>query len=275
MNATGCSGRFDFLNTVMYTRSLFRKAVWMQVAKNMSDTSLYLSDKENWERATFNALRKANSNVVKLSANQVELGEQRRYPLCVVLLFVHLTSPVLSNKTITRIVDSAEIYGDIDNWSRIVIQIVYKGLLKYNTDSTEFDEAVSLVVVDNFGSASGYNIPGGCASAVAYRCVALLLQKTGCQPSMIVNHVLFHPRILCDNYLYAMYVTAACVQVPKSAYCMDSQKESHVSWRYARPTRIIANLRFLILLRACDSKEIVCDLLLDEVNTLDSVRYIL
>jgi hypothetical protein len=269
---------FSFVNTVLNARSLFRTDVWRQVVTKMAGNS-YNSYSQPREPDTFKALHKINRMMVSLSPDDFTTGFSE-HPVSVVFLSVELKSHVLSQKTIAGIVDSGMMYGEINQNSQIVIQILFKGLLtgnaNTNRDCTAPDEAVALVIIKNDGMASGYNIPPGPASAVVYRCVSLLLlQTTGRQPSMIVNTVMYCPRTLCDDCLYAMYVTAACVEGLKFTDFPESEQEDRMFRRHARPTRVIANLRFLMLLGGDHCKEVARELLLDEVNTLDSIRFIL
>jgi hypothetical protein len=277
MNESSNSIVSSFVDTVLHARSLFRTDVWRQVATKMAGKSG--SNSQPREPDTFKALHKINRMMVSFSPDDFTTGFSE-HPVSVVFLSVDLKSHVLSQKTIAGIVDSGIMYGEIDQNSQIVIQILFRGLLtgnaNTNRDCTALDEAVALIIIKNDGMASGYNIPPGSAGAVVYRCVTrLLLQTTGRQPSMIVNTVMYCPRTLCDDCLYAMYVTAACVEGLKSIDFSESDEKNHTSRRHARPTRVIANLRFLMLLRGDYCKEVACELLLDEVNTLDSIRCIL
>jgi hypothetical protein len=280
------NGDRHLAQTVMCARTLFRKHVWMQVACIMTEKVGNRVVSGMRPTDLFKSLHMTNRNAVKLAATAAALnapGAAHGCPLCVVVLSVDMASHNGSADSINKIVQAAVWYGNILPGTHVVIQICFRGLLYDRvgmaTEPAWADEAVSLVVLDNVGMAGGYNIPPGSAGSVAYQCVArLLLHSLGQEPSMIVHTVKYQQRTLCDDYLYAMYITVACAEASSALpACSRNRRDTdmnscRMSSRYARPTRIISNLRFLMFLQVPGCAGVVSDLLLDEVNTLDSVR---
>ena len=194
-----------------------------------------------------------------------------------------------SDDAITDIIENSTMYGKINPRTRVVVQIRFTGLLCHglDTDTTTngttytdgtatgtanvgsmkratSDEAIAVVVSDQVGMAYSYNLPGNTIGSIASRCVSRLLwSSTGHQPSMIIHAVKYQPRCSYDGCLYALYITAGCAEEGIGrCECL----------RVDRPTRVIANLRFLMLLKGNKGAGIAAGLLLDECNTLDSFR---
>jgi hypothetical protein len=250
--------------------------------------SLEMMHHINW-----NVVECAQSSAAAVAARTPgsTLGISPKFDMCVVVLSIDLAvagscngpTPQVdwSTDDISRILDTSVTYGNIGPTTHVVVQICFKGLLCHcidsTTDESAVDEAVAVVVLDQAGMPSAHNIPSKSAGSVAYRCVAeLMLRSTGREPSMILHAVEYTARAPSDNYLYASYITLACAE----ANCVHAIGDAHtpftdlytcrVSAKSAKPSRIIANMRFLMLLQEKKCAMIIRDLLLDEHNTLYS-----
>ena len=216
-------------------------------------------------------------------------------PVAVVMLYVDVSTPPPAAKGwtdayITSVIKNGVIYGSIDASTHIVLQIHYKGLDTHSSATSSnnapglpppMSEAIAVVIVDAAGMAYCYNMPGGDCEHVGFRCVSKLLQMTvAVTPSIILKVVNYRPRTPYDDNLYALYVTAACAAdsssnaVKNVGALRNDLASCRPSARCARPTRIVANLRFLMLLCNKECSQWVSELLLDEKNTLDAFRRI-
>jgi hypothetical protein len=265
----------SFMYTVLNARSIFRKQVWLQGA--YARHAMLPCDASD-------ALQKTNWNIVELARVAAAGNEGGGSAVGIVMLSIDMAMPSTngsiaridwSKDAISDIVDEATVYGDISPSSQIIVQICFKGLRSHSFSA---NKAVAVVVSDNTGMAYGYNLPENPAGSVAYKCVSkVLLNFTGSEPSMIVNVVKYTPRTLYDEYLYAMYITAACGEIVRAhvvSRSVDSSVERstcRLSATSTSPTRVIANIRFLMFLQGTGNTE---DLLLDERNSLDVVSRI-
>ena len=167
-------------------------------------------------------------------------------------------------------------------------------------DTTNLKDVVCVVMVDSAGIAYSYNIPSGHCQELVFRCVSRLMQvalKT--TPSMMIQVVGYDARSIYDDYMYAIFLTSSCASETAAikilnhdslsnastfgrSYARPLKKKEDVcdlgvckpSGSSARPTRVIANLRFLMLLTRPCSGGIVEELLLDERNNFDVFRRI-
>ena len=140
-------------------------------------------------------------------------------------------------------------------------------------------EALAVVITDRAGMAYCYNMPGGHCEDVGSRCVTKLLQMTvNVTPSTFLKVVNHRPRSCYDDNLYALYLTAACAAESTSSAARhpggarSDLASCRPSARCARPSRIVANLRFLMGLCHTESSSVEAELLLDEKNTLDAFK---
>jgi hypothetical protein len=180
-----------------------------------------------------------------------------------------------SDDFINGIVEKSVQYGVINRGTHVIIQIFFEGLCQ----TPNFNRAISVIIIDDTSMGYCYNVPRGDCEHVAFRCVTRLLQSTiGCMPSIFNNVVNYNARDPYDDCLYAMFITAACsTETTNSkiknikAPCSDLIN-CRPSARSARATRVVANMRFLMLLCQPMCGSIVDGLLLDERNTLDEFR---
>lgn len=291
--------RQNVIRTILNARSLFRKDVWLQVACLIArDNYDQLEHGPGMRQSdALERMHHINWNVVewaRASADAVVARTPGSVPhraLCIVVLSIDMASAGSNGRTpridwstddISKILETSVTYGEIGSTTNVVVQICFKGLLCHGVDSSTMDEsvvdeAVAVVVLDQAGMPSAYNIPSKSAGSVAYSCVALLmLRSTGREPSMILHAVEYTARTPSDDYLYASYITLACAE----AICIHAFGDAHtpftdlytcrVSVRSAKPSRIVANMRFLMLLQEKHCAVIVRDLLLDEHNALYS-----
>ena len=201
-------------------------------------------------------------------------------PVCVVMMRANvkyrpISDAEWSDNFIDDIVQNSVQYGTIESDTHVIVQIFFEGLCQ----TAYFDKALCVVVVDQAGIAYCYNMPRGACEHVAFLCITKLLQNTiGCAPSMFNNVVNYSPRTPYDDCLYTMFITAACcTETVKSKIrnCNNSCSDlinCRPSARSARATRVVANMRFLMLLCRPTCASIVDDLLLDEINVLDEFR---
>lgn len=120
------------------------------------------------------------------------------------------------------------------------------------------------------------------------------------KPSIMIRVVGFSARSNYDNYMYAMFLTSSCASEtimcnlpnrdsPKKEYTSSSYRRSHSgssqkirkacgiymckpSAESARPARVITNLRFMMLLSHPSSDFVLDEMLLDEINILDTFK---
>jgi hypothetical protein len=289
-------------------RWLFRECVWLEVAKllainddkacNMSKTLAGSSAMSNHTCLVgcmemnvvdaYRALQNTNwcavhtAHQVLVAATCTSTPAKIPNPICVVMLRVNIACRPSahigwSNEFINDIVQKSVKYGTIHHNTHVIVQIFFDGLCQ----TPHVKKALCVIVIDSIGMGYCYNVPRGDCEHIAFRCVTRILQlATGCVPSILNSVVCYSPRTPYDDCLYAMYITAACstehtksmirnIKTPCSDLisCRPSAKS-------ARPTRIVANMRLLMLLCQPICTDIVDGLLLDEINILDEFRLI-
>jgi hypothetical protein len=274
-------------------RWTFRKSVWLSAAKlalENSQTGMHsdkgnnggdIHDSSRVDRdKAFQLLEYANWNIVQEAYHTVSSSPRASCdtivlsPVCVVMLHVDMNNAsglTWSEKFIETIVRDGAIYGTVDTYTHIVIQIFFKRI--------GADETVSVIVADKGGMAYCYNLPGGDCQQLALRLVSTVLHLVvGAQVSMLHKIVPYQQRTYYDDCLFVMFITASCATASSLSAIQNANApildlgNCRPSVRHVRPTRIIANLRFLMFLCNPTSRTIVDDLLLDEVNILDSFR---
>jgi hypothetical protein len=147
-----------------------------------------------------------------------------------------------------------------------------------NSENTR-DAAVAVMIADRAGLVYCYNMPSGTCEKVSFRCMSTIMEASlQVSPSMTLGVIPYRPRSPYDDNLYAMYIACACVvESTKAAttggHCSKSLLNScRPSARSARATRVISNLRFLMFLCKPQCRDIVGDLLLDEINSLHAFQ---
>jgi hypothetical protein len=266
------------------TRCTFRKSVWLEVAA--LTTASANGPPPICGREIFDALNCANWNIVQVShhVNSSKCASPRTTatdsPVCIVMLHVDMDEGLRlkwSNVFIEKTIRAGVMYGVVGGNTHIIVQLFFKRVVCNTTahDVTDPDETVSVVLVDKSGMAYCYNLPSGEYESLALRFVSNLLKLTvGVNVSMMFKTVPYENRSYSDSCLYALYITAFAMKTtventdskPDIANCRPSVQ-------CARPTRIIANLRFLMFL--CSPQAHTIELLLDELNRLDAFREML
>ena len=261
----GCEALFN-------TRCTFRKSVWLEVAA--LTTASANGPPPICGREIFDALNCANWNIAQIASTAT--GS----PVCIVILHIDMNEGLRlkwSNVFIEKTIRAGVMYGVVSGHTHIIVQLFFKRVVCNTTahDVTDPDETVSVVLVDKFGMAYCYNLPSGEYESLALRFVSNLLKLTvGVNVSMMFKTVPYENRSYSDSCLYALYITAFAMKTtventdskPDIANCRPSVQ-------CARPTRIIANLRFLMFL--CSPQSHTIELLLDEVNILNFFKEML
>jgi hypothetical protein len=285
-----------------HSRALFRKSVWSQVAGLLSrdDNGLNNVQKEvGWlgvhaiqeDSDATNALKRSNWNTVR-SATECVIAASISHrttppnPVAVVIIKIDASSKNVqptgwSDKFVNDIVRRGSIYGNIDETTHVVVQILFKGVKTSADSGGDGDDVVGVMIVDRMGVAYSYNIPDQACDQLAFRCVSHLLDVSMQSTlSTVVTVINYTPRSLYDNCMYAIFLTSACAAASTQAVINAASvsigdsalSDCRPSGRSSRPTRVIANLRFLMLLTKPVSYKVVDGLLLDEKNTLDSFK---
>lgn len=232
-------------------------------------------------------------------------------PVAVIMLYVNVSARETavprewSDADITSIISSATVFGNVRASTHMIVQIHYTGVDDNSGPSPPsalpgrkggvqpqqnqqqrpqrvalpVGEALAVVITDRAGMAYCYNMPGGHCEDVGSRCVTKLLQMTvNVTPSTFLKVVNYRPRSSYDDNLYALYLTAACAAESTSSAARhpggarSDLASCRPSARCARPSRIVANLRFLMSLCHTESSSVEAELLLDEKNTLDAFK---
>ena len=290
------------------TRKLFRKSVWLEVAAmvtastgNSSNVKPRVVQDEN-EKEGWDALKRTNWNLVQAAEEEVfnskpiSVKTERTHPLAVVMLEIDLTIKdenyvFWEDSFVEDVVRHGRIYGRIEKKTHIIVQVKFTGLksaemhIPYSTDEDKDiaetgDQTICVMILDSDGLVFFYNVPGGAAEQLASRCATQLLQVATSRTTSTINIVTPNTqRSLYDDCLYAIFITSACA-FETTRYAVNSNSTPSNIWRgvlsscvpssrNARPTRVVANMRFLMLLSSERCGDIAKDLLLDERNTLD------
>lgn len=262
-------------------RSLFRPEVWFQVGSLLANAPGL--DATNTD--SFKALHYTNN----YSTTRV-VAEDRPSLVSVVMLDINPGFPPRpytnwSDGAIDKTVQRCSKYGEIQKHTHIVVQIFFKGMFnkKRTGGCLSTDEAVGVILMSAKGVVYTYNVPGGLYEQLAYRVVSrLLLVTTGTFPHGVVNVINYKPRHAFDDHLYALFLTSATATESRKQALKNNGTGIEIeaadlstcrpSMRCCRPTRVIDNLRFLILLCKPLCAEVEKNLMLDETNTLDTFR---
>jgi hypothetical protein len=292
------------------TRKLFRKSVWLEVAGvvtastgNSNDKPRVMQD-EN-EKDGWDALKRTNWNLVQTAEEEVfnskpiSVKTERTHPLAIVMLEIDLTVKDTNcvfwgDSFVEDVVRHGRIYGTIQKRTHIIVQVKFTGLqsaaayIPYSTDEDKDaadtgDQTICVMILDSDGLVFFYNVPGGAAEHLAGRCAQQLLKVATSRSTSTINIVTPNTqRSLYDDCLYAIYITSACA-FETTRYAVNSNSTPSNIWRgvlpscvpssrNARPTRVVANMRFLMQISKERCGDIAKELLLDERNTLDMFR---
>ncbi|KAJ1464158.1 hypothetical protein T484DRAFT_1758308 [Baffinella frigidus] len=293
-----------------HARWLFRPNVWISVGKLLAVNDLNAGDRKLDDAPktpedsgkiddlymhavvdvfdAYKALQNTNwcavhiGNKIFIEATCISTVSAPPNPVCVVMMRIDVKYKPLaqsgwSDEFIDEIVQKSVRYGIVQKGTHLIIQIFFEGLCQ----TPFFNKALGIIIIDDAGMGYCYNIPPGDCQHVAFRCVTrLLLLTTGTVPSILNNVVNYVGRTPYDDCLYAMFITATCATESANSKikyirspCSDLIN-CRPSARSARPTRIVSNMRFLMLLCQPMCGDVVGELLLDETNTLDTFRSI-
>jgi hypothetical protein len=267
---TGNSAAF----VARHARSLFRPSVWQQVGSLLANAqNVHTHTNECFE--SFTALQYTNYNLVNAATQDslvsvvmvnVNIGPSSRYT-------------EWSDQGIDEIVQRGVKYGGIEKDTHIIVQLFFKGMLE---QKWPVDEAVAVVLMSAKGLAYTYNVPGGICEQLTRRIICrLLFVATGTFPSGVLRVINYKPRTPSDDNLYALFLTASTVTESRKQTFNDMQNGPEIAvdistcrppTRCCRPTRVIGNLRFLMLLCSPICEQLGNDLMLDETNSLDAFR---
>jgi hypothetical protein len=268
---TGNSAAF----VARHARSLFRASVWQQVG------SLLAANAQNTNECfeSFTALQYTNYNLVNAAPHDSAAL------VSVVMVNVNIGSPSRpypnwSDQGIDDIIQRGVKYGEIKKDTHIIVQLFFKGMLERNWP---VDEAVAVVLMSAKGLAYTYNVPGGICEQLTRRIVyRLLFVTTASFPSGVLRVINYKPRTPSDDNLYALFLTASTATESRKQAFSDVQNGPDIGavdistcrppTRCCRPTRVIGNLRFLMLLCNPVCEQVGNELMLDETNSLDAFR---
>lgn len=258
-----------------HARSLFRPQVWQQVGSLLANAR----GLDNGD--SFTALRHTNYNSTRITAK----GDPSL--VSVVMLDINPGVPPRphanwTDGAISETVRCCSKYGDIQKGTHIIVQLFFKGMCNRGGKAGwPTDEAVGVILMSANGMMYTYNVPRGVCEQLAYRVMSrLLFVTTGTFPSGVLRVINYKPRPPFDDHLYALYLTSATAAESREQALKDRGGYAEIeavdlstcrpSARYCRHTRVVGNLRFLMLL--CKPLCVEVDLMLDETNTLDTFR---
>ena len=259
------------------------------------------------KRANWNMVSNSKDSIS--AAGYIAPNPDEFSPIAVVMIYIDVSVTELplkewSEQFIDDCVRNGCIYGKIGEKTHVVVQLFFTGiksssfytssisndtLLGQDDRVSDVNDAVGVVIIDSLGTGYSYNIPTNHCQHLAFRSVSRLMDiAVGKPPTMVMKVVNHTRRSKYDDYLYAMFITSSCaaettilgiqrlsppVVGNKGGRKGQSDLEMcRPSSRVARPTRVIANLRFLMFLSTSTKTGVTDDLLLDERNTLDSFR---
>ena len=257
------------------------------------------------QRANWNLVSNATESIT--AATCISYNTDTFSPIAIVMISIDMSTeeqPVgpWSDNFIDTCVRKGSMYGKIGINTHVVVQFFFTNMKSKIQLKTESDPlslsmsdgsddgvydnggaALGIIMVDAVGMGYAYNIPETHCENLAFRCVSRLMDiAVKVKPSIINKVINYTPRSKYDDCMYAMFLTSACASETALCRIMDcstvsGQAKSNLvscrpSSRTARPTRVIANLRFLMLLTNPMSRGIIEDLLLDEINVFDGFR---
>ncbi|KAJ1465001.1 hypothetical protein T484DRAFT_1757698 [Baffinella frigidus] len=263
-----------------HARSLFRSEVWHRVGSLLANEAGPNAD--NYD--SFTALQYTNHNSTSVVADGCPSL------VSVVMLEINPGIPPKphtkwSAEAIDTTIQRCAKYGEIDKDTHIIVQLFFKGLMNKKGAGAcwPVDEAVGVILMSAKGMLYTYNVPGGVPEQLAFRVVSRLLSiTTGNLPCGAFRIINYRPRTSSDDNLYAIFLTSSTTTESRKQALKDAGTDIEVeaadlstcrpSTRCCRPTRVIGNLRFLMLLCKPFCEDVESDLLLDETNTLDTFR---
>jgi hypothetical protein len=228
----------------------------------------------------FKSLQVSNWNLVSDTRESIGLASS---PLAIVMIEIDMSENVggSSDFFINECLRKGSIYGTIDKMTHVVVQLFFTNIgaksitaRQSDDETTQCDKSTELstvgtVMVDATGVSYSYNLPASCEQ-IAFECVSGLMEASvNSKPSIMLKMTSLCPRSRFDAYMYTLFLTSECAS--KTSFG-NSLVKCRPSKELARPTRVITNLRFLMLLSSPVAKNVVDDLLLDELNVLDVFR---
>ena len=270
----------DVGNIVKNSRVLFTKSTWLKVGALISSCNRdSVCDKDG-----LMALKRTNWNLV--TNTRQPSGVAAPVPISIVMITIDMSKrsklvDEWSDKFIDTCVQEGSIYGSIKFDTHVVIQLFFTNI------GADYDvplgglSAVGCVVVSGSGVCYSYNLPTGDCEKIAFRCVTHLMNSSiNSKPSIMLRMTDHFKRSTYEDCLYMMFITASCASgTSTGAIVKYASKRSTTCLvkcipgkEDARPTRIISNMRFLMFISSPLAKDVVSDLLLDEINVLDMFR---
>ena len=271
----------DLSYVARYSRLLFKKKTWLKVGALISSCQSKSENSKVFDHSdALGGLKRANWNMVSNTRDSIGVSTS---PLAIVILQIDMSGHVggFSTVFIDECLRKGSIYGSIEEKTHVVVQLFFTNigteLIKVrscDTETTDQCEATELstvgtVMVDSTGVSYSYNLPVECEQ-IAFECVGrLMVASVNSKPSIMLKMTSFDKRSRYDDYVYAMFLASVCAyQTSLRCKLVDCRPSKEV----ARPSRVITNLRFLMLLSSPVARNVVDDLLLDELNVLDVFR---
>ena len=271
----------DLSHVARYSRILFKKKTWLKVGALISSCQSNSVKSKVFDHSdALGGLKRANWNMVSHTRESIGMATS---PLAIVMIQIDMSEKTdgFSTVFVDECLRKGSIYGTIEEKTHVVVQLFFTNIdaksttsRECDTETTDQDEATELstvctVMVDSTGVSYSYNLPVECEQ-IAFECVGRLMRASvNSRPSIMLKMTSFSKRSRYDDLVYAMFLASVCAsETSLGSKLVDCRPSKEV----ARPTRVITNLKFLMILSSPVARNVVDDLLLDELNILDVFR---